>query len=68
MRFDEAQRHGAIAQRSDRDGAVEAGAVADMATPAEAGDLNAEPDRILIVIDPHLDDALHKATGGALAP
>jgi hypothetical protein len=30
--------------------------------------LNRQPNRILIVVDPHLDDALHKARGRPLVP
>jgi hypothetical protein len=68
LRFDEAQRHWAIAQRSDRDGAVEAGAVADMTTPAEADDLNPEPNRVLVVTNAEFDELLGEAARGPFAP
>ena len=52
---------------SHRHPAVEAGAIADVAAGA-AGDLDPQPDAILVVIDPHLDHFLHESAGGALVP
>src|SRR5690606_35808270 len=46
---------------------VEARAVADMAARA-AGDVDAQPDAILVVIDQELADALHEAARRAFVP
>lgn len=54
-------------KRANGDSAVEAGAVADMATRA-AVDLDPQPDCILVVVDPDLDDLLDQPARGAPVP
>ena len=49
------------------DRAVEAGAVADVAAGV-AGDFDAEPDGVLVVIDAQFEHFLHEAAGCALVP
>src|SRR5688572_31549009 len=46
---------------AERDASIEAGAIADVAARAAAGDADLEPDAILIVVDHDLDDFLHEA-------
>lgn len=49
------------------DGAVEAGAVADVAAGV-AGDFDAEPDGVLVVIDAQFEHFLNEAAGRAFVP
>src|SRR6185436_17276720 len=53
---------------NERDPAVEAGAIADVAARAAAGDADLEPDAVLIVVDHELDDLLHETARRALVP
>src|SRR5262249_7535063 len=55
------------ARLRQRHGAIKAGAAAGM-TGARPALLNLDPDRVLVAVDAHLDDALHVARTLALAP
>ena len=61
------ERYSRLPVGTHRHLAVEAGAVADVAARA-TGYLDAKPDAVLVVVDPHLDDFLHQAAGGPLVP
>ena len=66
VRFLELQRM--AGGRSVRDGAIETTAVTDMATCSTAGNLDTQPDAVLVIVDTDFADTLDQAAGCPFAP
>src|SRR3990172_9574910 len=68
LRVDEAERHAAARGGTERDHPIEAGSAPGVAGGLDARRLDLQPDRILVAVGAHLDDALRVPALLALAP